>query len=73
MKPCDFCNFKNRDRQTYVIYYRKKNDPINPGHAPTWDVMCVLKDICFNDDETVIEYHPSKENYVNIREHCLHL
>lgn len=26
-----------------------------------------------DDDETVIEYHPSKENYVNIREHCLHL
>lgn len=48
-------------------------DPINQGHAPTWDVMCVLKDICFNDDETVIEYHPAKENYVNIAENCLHL
>lgn len=47
-------------------------DPINSSHTTTWDVMCVLKDICFND-ETVIEYHPSKENYVNIREHCLHL
>ncbi len=36
-------------------------DPINQGHTPTWDVMCVLKDICFNDDETVIEYHPAKK------------
>lgn len=48
-------------------------DPIHSAHTPTWDVMCVLKDICFNDDETVIEYHPSKENYVNIAENCLHL
>ena len=32
MKPCDFCNLKKRDRQTYVVYYRKKNDPTQQQH-----------------------------------------
>lgn len=40
---------------------------------PSWDDMCELKDTFFRDDEIVIQMHPKKSEYVNIRENCLHL
>ena len=40
---------------------------------PSWDVMCTLKNICFNDDEVVMELHPAKKDYVNNHEYCLHI
>jgi len=43
------------------------------GKTPTWEEMCFLKDLFFRKDETVIQYHPKKENYVNIKKNCLHL
>ena len=45
----------------------------NPNYTPTWDVMCIVKDIFFNDDECVVQYHPPKTEYVNNHKHCLHL
>lgn len=45
----------------------------NPKITPSWDVMCHFKNLFFEDDETVIQYHPSKDNYVNNHQHCLHL
>ena len=41
--------------------------------CPTWEEMCYVKDIFFNDDEVVIQYHPAKENYINNHPFCLHL
>lgn len=40
---------------------------------PSWSDMCQLKDIFWNDDEAVIQIHPSKSEYVNNLENCLHL
>lgn len=40
---------------------------------PTWNDMCLLKDIFWNEDETVIEVHPPKAEYVNNVPNCLHL
>lgn len=44
-----------------------------PGKTPSWEQMCRMKDIFWNDDETCVEYHPKKEDYVNNHEHCLHI
>lgn len=41
--------------------------------CPTWDEMCVIKDMFFRDDETVFQYHPAKADYVNHHPYCLHL
>lgn len=41
--------------------------------TPTWEDMCMIKDMSFEPNECVIQFHPSKEEYVNIRQHCLHL
>lgn len=40
---------------------------------PSWDDMCELKDIFFNDEEEVYQIHPPKSEYVNLHDRCLHL
>ena len=40
---------------------------------PTWDDMCLLKRIFFDDTETVIQIHPAESEYVNNVSNCLHL
>ena len=44
-----------------------------PSKTPTWDQMCKMKEIFWKDDETCIEYHPAKDQYVNMHSHCLHI
>lgn len=43
------------------------------GKLPTWEEMCAIKDMFFNEEEVVVQYHPRKSEYVNIHEGCLHL
>lgn len=43
------------------------------GITPTWDQMCILKDLFFNEDEECVQIHPKAEHYVNIKKNCLHL
>lgn len=46
---------------------RKRTTP------PTWAEMCEIKHMFFCEDETVVEYHPAKADYVNLHPLCLHL
>ena len=51
-------------------------DHISVSHrnrTPTWDEMCMVKDIFFDDEECVVQYHPPKSHYVNNHPYCLHL
>lgn len=41
--------------------------------CPTWDEMCAIKDLFFDEEETVVQYHPPKSDYVNMHPYCLHL
>jgi len=41
--------------------------------TPTWEDMCFVKDFFFRSDETVVQYHPSADDYVRLHPHCLHL
>lgn len=41
--------------------------------CPTWEDMCWLKDQFFEAEETVIQFHPPKSQYVNCHPFCLHL
>lgn len=47
--------------------------PVHRYKMPTWDDMCVLKDIFFKEDEEAYQVHPKKSEYVNVVENCLHL
>lgn len=39
---------------------------------PTWDEMCFIKDLFWDEEETVVQMHPKKSRYVNMVE-ALHL
>ena len=41
--------------------------------CPTWDEMCFVKDLFWTEEETVVQFHPKRSEYVNDCEHCLHL
>lgn len=47
--------------------------PYKKNVTPNWADMCLIKDIFWNDDESVIQIHPPKDQYVNNVENCLHL
>lgn len=44
-----------------------------PDRCPTWGEMCAVKDLFWSDTDCVIQYHPSKADYVNNHPYCLHL
>lgn len=44
-----------------------------PSRSPTWEEMCLIKNLFWGEDETVIQYHPPKSEYVNNHQYCLHL
>lgn len=48
---------------------------LNQGKSkiPTWEIMCYVKDLFFKPNETVIQFHPKKSNYVNMHPNVLHL
>jgi hypothetical protein len=41
--------------------------------CPTWAEMCYIKDLFWNEDETVVQYHPAKTEHVSVHNFCLHL
>ena len=45
----------------------------NRKTVPTWAEMCAIKDMFFDPEEAVVQYHPKKSEYVNNHPYCLHL
>lgn len=41
--------------------------------VPSYEVMCAVKDIFWDEEECCVEYHPRKSQYVNNNEGCLHI
>jgi hypothetical protein len=40
---------------------------------PTWSTMCKIKDLFWDDEDVVVQFHPKKSEYVNFHPGCLHL
>lgn len=47
--------------------------PDFPRLCPSWDEMCLVKDLFWDDSECVVQFHPPKQDYVNIHPGVLHL
>lgn len=43
------------------------------NRPPNWEEMCFIKSLFFDDDETVIQFHPKKSEYINLHPHVLHI
>jgi len=41
--------------------------------TPSWEVMCAIKDIFWEPEDEVIQYHPKKSEYVNMHPNVLHM
>jgi len=41
--------------------------------CPVWEEMAFVKDLFWDEEECVIQFHPPKSEYVNCHPHCLHL
>lgn len=41
--------------------------------CPNWKEMCMIKEIFWDDEDVVIQYHPKKSEYINNHPYCLHL
>lgn len=42
-------------------------------HCPSWTIMNHIKDLFWDEEDCVVQYHPPKSVYVNINKYCLHL
>lgn len=43
------------------------------NRCPTWDEMCFVKDLFWEPEECVIQYHPPRSKYVNNHPYVLHM
>jgi hypothetical protein len=47
--------------------------PENQKSTPRWSVMCAVKDLFWEPEDVVVQFHPRKSEYVNHHPGCLHL
>ncbi len=40
---------------------------------PSWDIMNRIKNMFWEEEDTVFQFHPPKSQYVNFHPYCLHL
>jgi hypothetical protein len=43
------------------------------NRPPNWAEMNAIKDLFWDAEDVVVQFHPRKSEYVNNHEHCLHL
>jgi hypothetical protein len=41
--------------------------------TPTWTEMCGIKDLFWDEEDVVVQYHPRRSQYRNLHQHTLHL
>ena len=41
--------------------------------CPTWEEMCYIKNLFWEEEECVVQYHPPKSEHVSMHPYCLHL
>lgn len=41
--------------------------------TPTWEEMCYVKSLFWDEEETVMQLHPPKSRWINNHRYCLHL
>lgn len=44
-----------------------------PARIPNWREMCFVKDLFWNPEDCVVQFHPPQSEYVNNHPNCLHL
>lgn len=50
-----------------------RNEARRKLRTPSWKEMCQVKDLFWEDEDLVVQFHPRRSNYVNHHPHTLHL
>jgi hypothetical protein len=53
--------------------YRSKKAIKPVARTPNWSEMCFIKQLFWHDDESVMQLHPPKSEWINNHNYCLHL
>lgn len=58
-----------------VVVHRKvgKNATKPLKRCPTWEEMMLVKDLFWSLDEMCVQYHPTRADYINDHNGCLHI
>lgn len=56
-----------------VMGFEHVSVSLNKKRCPTWQEMCIVKDLFWDEEDCVIQYHPPKSEYVNNHPYVLHL
>ncbi len=54
-----------------VTIRNRKMEPLR--RCPTWEQMCLVKSLFWDDEQAVMQLHPPKSEHVNNHAFCLHL
>ena len=46
---------------------------INRKRTPSWDIMNHVKDLFWDAEDLVVQFHPPRSQYINCHPYCLHL
>ena len=74
--------FENSSRQTFLVmasidkyceWEHVSVSVLTADRTPKWNEMSYIKDLFFEEDEYVIQFHPAKKDYINFIGNCLHL
>ena len=58
-------------RHVSVTMLNEQKEPANT--MPSWEDMCYLKDLFWDKEACVVQFHPPHSEYVNNVQYCLHL
>lgn len=47
--------------------------PYDISITPSWEDMCKVKEVFWEDEDFVIQVHPPKSLHINLMPNCLHL
>lgn len=61
------------DGEEYGWEHVSVSIPDQKTKCPSWEEMCIVKSLFWNDEEAIIQFHPPKSEYVNAHAGCLHL
>lgn len=45
----------------------------NEAATPEWEEMCQIKDIFWDKEDVVVQFHPAQTEYVNVHANVLHM
>lgn len=65
-----------------IIYFCQASDGIgwehvsvslNKKRCPDWEEMCMIKDLFWDKEDWVMQFHPAESEYINNHSYVLHL